>query len=187
MSIIANMTVANIVDLYNSAIEDYGVNGFKPVDRFKSKAHAIERLEALCVAGNLAMTYDGDKAVIVDDTPVAASDEDASDEDASDEAAAIIAEATQNASDALVDMLVKSMAPSDEAASDEAPAPIGAELSDAKGGIARSGFAYGSAEWLIANPRGTPAREAYRKARRLAARNMRKALRNAKLEAATAE
>lgn len=168
MSNIANMTVAAIADLYNGAIDDYGVNGFEPVDRFKSKAHAIERLETLCSVGNLAVTFDGDSAVIVDAMQNAASDEAASDEAASDEAAS-------------------DEAAGDEATGDETPAPIGAELSDAKGGIARSGFAYGSAEWLIANPRGTAAREAYRKARRLAARNMRKVARNAKLEAATVE
>jgi len=189
MNNIANMTVAAIVDLYNGAIDDYGVNGFQPVDRFKSKAHAIERLEALCNAGNLAVTFDGDSAVIVDAMQNATGDSATGDGATGDSATGDSATGDSATGDgATGDSATGDSATGDSATGDSAaPAPIGAELSDAKGGIARSGFAYGSAEWLIANPRGTPAREAYRKARRLAARNMRKAARNAKLDAVTAE
>ena len=171
MSNIANLTVAAIAELYNGAIDDYGVNGFDPVDRFKSKAHAIERLESLCNVGNLAVTFDGDNAVIVDATSDDATSDDATSDDATCNDATSD-DATCN--DATSDDATSDDATSDDATGDATPAPIGAELSDAKGGIARSGFAYGSAE-------------AYRKARRLAARNMRKVARNAKLEAATVE
>lgn len=140
MSDLSNLTLAAMIDLYNGAIDDYAPMGCDTVNGFKSKAEAVKRINAMCDAGNLAITFDGDKAIIVDATPIA------SDSDADADADA------------------------DTDADTDTDVP---EHGDGKGGIAPSGFTYASEAWLKAHPRGTPEREAYRKARKLAGRKAR--------------
>jgi hypothetical protein len=138
VSTIAALSAASLVALYNGALEEYGApEGFEPIAKRTSKAKATEALEALLVAGNLAVNFDGDAATIIDATPE----------------------------------------------SDDAPSVA---HGDGKGKVRDWGFALASDDWLKANPRGGADREAYRKARRKAARLNRKAARAAK-EAARAE
>lgn len=76
-----------------------------------------------------------------------------------------------------------------EAAEDAAPDVT--VLGDGKGAVRAWGAALASDEWLAAHPRGTPEREAYRKARKALARGARKARAKvtdaANLEAAKAD
>lgn len=129
---LATLSLASLVALHNTAIVDYAPEGFGEVVKFNSKAKAVAAIEALCEAGNLAVSFDGDNAVIVDAM------------EAAPEAGEVVA------------------------------------LGDGKGKVRAWGVALGSDEWLKANPRGTEAREAYRKERRKAARMARTDARKAK-------
>ncbi len=154
---LASLTLSALVTLHNDAIDAYGApDGMKAVGGFKSKSAAIERIEKLCEHGNLAVMFDGDSAVIVDATPIA-------DELFADE---IDADETPTGDDA-------------DADDDAAVAPV-VVLGDAKGAIAPSGFIRASDVWLKGHARGTSEREAYRKARRHAARMARKAAKAAR-------
>jgi hypothetical protein len=165
---LALLTVSALVSLYNEGVSDYNPAGFDPVTGFKSKRVAIERIESMCASGNLAVAFDGDSAVIIDATPAPeALPEGPGGDDEADEGAGDEGEADEGEAD------------EGEADEGEDDAPIAA-YGDGKGEVAKSGFRYGSEGWLKANPRGTSAREAYRKARRKAARMTRKAARAAK-------
>jgi hypothetical protein len=162
MSNLANMTASALVSLYNDEIIDaYAPSGFAAVSGFKNKASAIERIEAACAAGNLAIAFDGDKALVVDamSGDDAAGDDAAGDDAAGDDAAG------------------------DDAAGDDAVDAFGTHIvdgiayGDGKGAVQPNGFRKASAAWLAANPRGTKAREAYRDMRRKGPRMARKAKR----------
>lgn len=142
------LTASALISLYNSGVEDYNPAGYSVVSGFKSKSKAIEAIEAMCEAGSLAVAFDGDSAVIVDATPPNMPDDEEGDDAGEGD---------------------------DEEGGDEEGGDDAAAHGDGKGEIAKSGFRYGSEAWLKANPRGTEAREAYRKARRKAARVTRKA------------
>jgi len=157
---LASLSVASLVALHNSALDDFGTPaGMAPLSNVKRKATAIEAIEALCAAGSLAVAFNGDTATIVDASAPEGGDEGGDEGGNADEG--------DEGGDA------------DEGdEGDDVPA-----FGDGKGKVRAWGFKLGSDEWLAANPRGTAAREAYRKARRAAARNARKAKRAA-LEAA---
>jgi len=153
---LASLSVASLVALHNGALDDFGTpEGIAPLGNVKRKATAIEAIEALCAAGSLAVAFNGETATIVD-ASAPEGDEGGDADEGGDEGG--------NADEG------------DEG--DDVPA-----FGDGKGKVRAWGFKLGSDEWLAANPRGTAAREAYRKARRAAARNARKAKRAA-LEAA---
>jgi hypothetical protein len=136
MTTLATLSLASLVALHNNAIVEFGApEGFGEVAKFNSKAKAVAAIEALCEAGNMAVSFEGDSAVIIDASEAA---------DDAPEAAEIVA------------------------------------LGDGKGKVRAWGVALGSDEWLKANPRGTEAREAYRKERRKAARVARTDARKAK-------
>jgi len=152
---LASLSVASLVALHNGALDDFGTpEGIAPLGNVKRKATAIEAIEALCAAGSLAVAFNGETATIVDAS--APEGDEGGNADEGDEGG----DADEG----------------DEG--DDVPA-----FGDGKGKVRAWGFKLGSDEWLAANPRGTAAREAYRKARRAAARNARKAKRAA-LEAA---
>lgn len=70
MTTLANLNLAALLNLHNGAIVEFGApEGFGEVAKFKSKAAGVTAIEALCAAGNLAVAFDGDNAVIVDATP----------------------------------------------------------------------------------------------------------------------
>ena len=163
---LASLSVASLVALHNSALDDFGTPaGMAPLSNVKRKATAIEAIEALCAAGSLAVAFNGDTATIVDASAPEGGDE------ASNPSNGWEAPEGDEGGDEGGD--------ADEGDEDgDVPA-----FGDGKGKVRAWGFKLGSDEWLAANPRGTAAREAYRKARRAAARNARKAKRAA-LEAA---
>lgn len=67
-----NVKTAAILAAYNAAIVDYGVTGFEPIEHAKSKSAAIEKLEALCDAGQLSVTLnDAGDIIVADATPEA--------------------------------------------------------------------------------------------------------------------
>ena len=162
---LASLSVASLVALHNGALDDFGTpEGIAPLGNVKRKATAIEAIEALCAAGSLAVAFNGETATIVD-ASAPEGDEGGDADEGGDEGGN--ADEGDEGGDA------------DEGdEGDDVPA-----FGDGKGKVRAWGFKLGSDEWLAANPRGTAAREAYRKARRAAARNARKAKRAA-LEAA---
>jgi hypothetical protein len=66
MTTLKALSVATLVALHNSAVVDYAPEGFTEVEGFKNKKTALKAVEAVLTAGNLAVTFDGDNAVIVD-------------------------------------------------------------------------------------------------------------------------
>lgn len=189
---LANLTVSALISLYNEGVEDFNPAGFTVASGFKNKAAAIDAIESMCEAGNMAVSFDGDTATIIDASAV---DDGGEGEGENDDAKRLADE-----TGAVLDTLVEARADYDAAiAEQDGPAIVAAIAArdtaetaynaakdaqaatlpvtiygDGKGAIAPSGFVYGSDAWLRANPRGTVAREEYRKNRKLAARKLRK-------------
>lgn len=57
--------LATLNATYAAIVSDYAPAGFEPV-KFKAKADALTAISAACAAGNLAIEFDGNTAVIVD-------------------------------------------------------------------------------------------------------------------------
>lgn len=184
MTTLAKLTVASLAALHNTIVADYAPEGFGAVDSFKSRAKAITAIEAICAAGNVAITFDGDNAVIVDtmqaDDGVTGDDGEGygpNDDDEADKAR-MIAEGGSEDGEGGDDEAPEG---DDEGGDDEGEAPALATLgADGKGKVRAWGVVTAGEDWLKANPRGGEAREAYRKERRKAARLNRKAERKAK-------
>lgn len=152
------LSTASLLSLHNEAIAEFGApHGFDVVAKFGSKAKAVAAIEALCAAGNLAVSFDSGAAVIVDATPEDTGERLGDEVYYADGTSEYIDEAEA------------------EAEADEADEVQAVAYGDGKGKVRAWGFALGSDEWLKANPRGTVAREQYRTARRKAARSARKA------------
>ena len=145
--ILATLNAAAIVALHNSAVIEFGApEGMGEIAEGTSKRKALAALDALCEAGNLAVNFDGETAVIVDATSEVGGDN--ADEGEGDNA--------------------------DEGDNAEGEGEV-KRLGDGKGTLRAWGVQLAGDDWLKANPRGSADREAYRKERRKAARAARKA------------
>lgn len=63
------LNAAAIVALHNSAVVEYGApEGMGELPENTGKRKALKALDALCAAGNLAVAFEGETAVVVDAT-----------------------------------------------------------------------------------------------------------------------
>lgn len=145
--ILTALNASAIVALFNGAIAEYGApEGMGELPEATGKKKALKALDALCAAGNLNVTFDGETAVIVDATEGnEGGNADEGNEGGDDEG--------------------------EQEAADEAVKALG----DGNGALRSWGVKLAGDDWLKANPRGSADREAYRKERRKAARTARKA------------